>query len=274
MTRAPLSIDMEAMLTTTRDIAIAQLDIRAGEIDANLAKIKRTIRDHRTADLIVFPELVLHGHLYSMATRREVLGVIRRTKRDVNKEMYAYARRFACRIIYGELYSQEDRLYNTAVYLDRGHIQHYHKTHVHWTEIFDAGDSLPIFGEGPDRLGILICYDSAFPEAARALALSGAQTVVVIAAIPRAFDRRFIVRRLTSIAIENQVFVVFVNRAGRDYYGGSLVLDPRGDLVAEAGEPEEILHAKIDLAEVERWRKEEPIFPHRRPQLYRPLCEP
>lgn len=259
---------------TQRTITIAQLDIRAGEIDENLHKIKRTIREFRTSDLIVFPELVLHGHLYSMATRQEVLDVIRRTRRDVNKEMYVYARRFACRIIYGELYGEHDRLYNSAVYIDRGRISRYHKTHVHWTEIFDEGDRLAVFGEGPDRLGILICYDSAFPEAARVLALSGAQTIVVIAAVPRTFDRRFILRRLTSMALDNQVFVVFANRAGRDYYGGSVVLDPRGDVVASGGEGEEVLQAKIDLAEAERWRKEEPIFPHRRPELYRAIGEP
>ncbi len=259
--------------TTKRQIAVAQLDIRAGEIDANLDKIKRTIREHRSADMIVFPELILHGHLYSTATREEVFRVIRRTKRDVSKEMYAYARRFTCQIIYGELFTENGKLYNTAVYLDGGHIQHYHKTHVHWTEIFDPGDTLPVFGTGLHTTGILICYDMAFPEAARTLALSGARVIVVIAAIPRTFDKRYILRRLTSIALDNQVFVVFANRAGRDYYGGSMVLDPRGDVIALAGEKEEVLRTEIDFASLERWRKEEAIFSQRRPELYRLISD-
>lgn len=268
--KAPVEWDAH---TTRRQIAVAQLDIRAGEMDANLEKIKRTIRECRSADMVVFPELILHGHLYSMATREEVHRVIRRTKQDVSREMYAYARRFSCRIIYGELFTQNGKLYNSAVYIDGGHIQRYHKTHVHWTEIFDPGDTLSVFGSGLDTTGILICYDMAFPEAARVLALGGARIIVVIAAVPKTFDKRYILRRLTSIALDNQVFVVFANRAGRDYYGSSMVLDPRGDVIALAGEKEEVLRAEIDFASLERWRKEEAIFSQRRPELYRLLAD-
>ncbi len=260
-------------METTRRIALAQLDIRAGRMAENLAKIKRTIREHRDMDLIVFPELVLHGHLYSTTSRREVLRVIRGTGRTVTKDVYAYARRFSCRIIFGELYTENGKLYNSALYMDGGHIQRYHKTHVHWTEVFDQGDRLPVFGEGLDTLGILICYDAAFPEAARTLALAGARTIVVIAAIPKHFDRRYVIRRMTSLALDNQAFVIFCNRAGQDYYGNSLVVDPRGNVIAEAGDKEEVLTTLIDLAAVDAWRREEPIYPHRRPELYRPLAE-
>lgn len=71
----------------------------------------------------------------------------------------------------------------------------------------------------------------------------------------------------------HQVFVVFANRAGRDYYGGSMVLDPHGDVVALAGEKKEILRAELDFASLERWRKEEAIFSQRRPKLYRLISD-
>lgn len=261
----------QAGAATQRRIAVAQLDIRAGQMSANLAKVRRTIREHRSADLLVFPELVLQGHLYSTAPRHEIIRAIQRTRSDVNKKMYAYARRFDCRLIFGELFQEGERLYNSAAYIDRTHIQRYHKTHVHWTEPFDPGDTLPVFGQGSDALGILICFDSAFPEAARVLALSGAQTIVVIAAIPRQFPWRYVLRRLTSIALDNQVFVIFANRAGRDYYGNSIVIDPYGDVVACAGEEEKVLQATIDLEAVTTWRNNEPLSRHRRPELYRSL---
>lgn len=257
----------------TRHIAIAQLDVKAGEMSENFEKIKHTIHAHRDADIIVFPELILHGHLYSSATREEVLRVIRLTPSTVVKEMYAFARRFACRIIFGELYLQGNKIFNSAVYVNGDQIERYHKIHVHWSEIFTPGNALPVFGSGLDTLGTLICFDSAFPEPARVLALKGARMIAIIAAIPRSFDKRYVVRRLTSIALDNQVFVIFANRAGRDYNGNSMVISPRGDIVASAGEKEEILSTEIDLLDVERWRKEEPIFPHRRPRLYKLISE-
>ncbi|MGH7256326.1 MAG: carbon-nitrogen hydrolase family protein, partial [Nitrospirales bacterium] len=164
--------------------------------------------------------------------------------------------------------------YNSAVYIDRGRIDRYHKTHVHWTEIFDAGDTFPVFGKGLDTTGILICYDMAFPEAARVLALGGARIIAVIAAVPKSFDERYVRRRLASMALDNQVYVVFANRAGRDYNGHSMVLDPSGDVIAWAGEKEEVLRTEIDFEFLEHWRKEEAIFSQRRPELYRLLAKP
>ena len=78
-------------------------------------------------------------------------------------------------------------------------------------------------------------------------------------------------RRLSGAAIFNEVFVIYANRPGPVFSGHSAVFDPRGETISKAGQKETILEAEIDLTEVGRWREQEPIFPYRRPLLYREI---
>ena len=117
-------------------------------------------------------------------------------------------------------------------------------------------------------IGLLICFDSAFPETARVLALQGAKIIVVIAAVPKTFETKYMHRRMASIALNNQVFCVYTNRAGRNYDGHSAVFDPRGECVAMAGQKEELLSTEINLLDVDHWRCQESVYPRRRPELY------
>lgn len=249
-------------------ICVAQIDIDARRPDKNLSKMKDIIQENQTADLIVFPELVVHGHIYSSVPKGEILEVITRTPSEMKEDLHAFARETDTRVIFGELAHVEDRVYNRATYVSRNKVEWYDKTHVHWTESFDPGQELRAFDTPLDRIGILICFDSAFPEAARILALQGAKLIVTIAAVPKSFDIKYVYRRLAAIALDNQVFAVLANRAGGNYSGGSAVFGPRGDTVAQAGEKEEVLNLTIDLQEVDTWREIESIYPHRRPELY------
>jgi len=249
-------------------VAVAQIDVDIYRPDLNIAKMKEIIREHREADLIVFPELAVHGHIYSSAPKREILEMIARTPRALEEDLYAFARELDTRVIFGEFDQIDGRLYNLAVYVSRDKVERYAKTHVHWTESFDAGDELRAFDTPLDRIGILICFDAAFPEAARVLALQGAKIIVVIAAVPRTFDVKYMHRRAASIALDNQVFSIFANRVGEGHGGQSAVFNPEGDLIALAGEKEEILAAELNLFEVDVWRMHEAIYAHRRPDLY------
>lgn len=249
-------------------IAIAQIDIDIYRPDLNIAKMKEIIQEQREADLIVFPELVVHGHIYSCAPKREILEMIARTPRTMKEDLYAFARDHDTRVIFGEFDLIGDRLYNLAVYVSRDKVEWYAKTHVHWTEGFDAGDELRAFDTPLDRIGILICFDAAFPEAARVLALQGAKIIVIIAAVPRTFDVKYLHRRAASIALDNQVFSVFANRVGVGFAGQSAVFNPQGDCIAVAEEKEEILTTEVNLFEVDIWRMHEAIYAHRRPALY------
>lgn len=250
-------------------ICLAQIDIDIYHPDRNIAKMKQIIQEYREADLIIFPELVVHGHIYSSAPKREILEMIARTPSRMKEEqLYATARECDTRVIFGECDQVGDRLYNQAVYVSRDKVERYAKTHVHWSETFDAGDELKAFDTPLNRIGILICFDASFPEAARVLALQGAKIIVTIAAVPKTFDVKFMHRRMTSIALDNQVYSIFVNRAGYNFMGQSAIFNPEGDCIAQAGDKEEILTADINLFEVDVWRMHESIYAHRRPDLY------
>jgi predicted amidohydrolase len=251
-----------------KHVCIAQIDIDGNSPEKNLSKMRRIIEDNRKADLIVFPELVVHGHIYSSAPRHEILEMISKTPAGMREDLHAFAQQHDTRVIFGEFDRIGEQVYNLAVYVSRHKVERYAKTHVHWSENFDAGDELKTFDTPLDRIGILICFDSAFPETARVMALQGAKVIVTIAAVPKAFDLKYMHLRTMSIALNNQVFSIFANRAGQNFGGKSAIFNPRGECIAQAGEKEEILWSEIDLLEVDTWRMEESIYPNRRPELY------
>ena len=135
------------------------------------------------------------------------------------------------------------------------------------------------------RVGTLVCWDQWFPEAARLTALAGAQILFYPTAIGWQFDESEeedaaqhdaweTIQRAHAIA--NGVFVVAVNRVGREdgihFWGQSFVADPFGRVIARAPADEEaVLAVECDLAEVERVRQEWPFLRDRRIDAYRDL---
>lgn len=268
MTPAPEGGVVERMTQTDAIICVAQIDVDTSAPVHNLAKMEGIIRQHRDADLIVFPELTVHGHLTSPMTRQEILDMLARTPTDYRQRLRACAQEMNTNVIFGEIGQVAGKLYNLAVFVSREGIDWYAKTHVHWTEEFDPGAEFRVFEWPLGRLGTLICFDSAFPEAARVLALQGATVIVTIAAVTKSFDMKFMHRRAGAIALNNQVFSVLANRTGAQFGGKSAVFDPWGDMVAVAGDKEEILTVRIDLRGLEQWRLAEPLERHRQPHLY------
>jgi N-carbamoylputrescine amidase len=145
---------------------------------------------------------------------------------------------------------------------------------------FTPGDALPVFAVAGTRVGVQICNDRLYPEGSRALALAGAELV----AMPICFSTYSDPAHRASIwevplrarAYENGVFVVAANRVGvegpRHHLGRSMVVDPRGTIVAEAGTRDaELLTATVDLDDVTAARAQFPWWRDRRPDLYGPL---
>jgi predicted amidohydrolase len=113
------------------------------------------------------------------------------------------------------------------------------------------------------KIAPCICFDIRFPEVARRAALMGAQILAVPAEFPR--PRLDVWQTLLRArAIENQFFVVAANRVGRDstgaFFGHSAIIGPTGEVLAEAGEDEEVLMARIDLAEIDAARNAIPCL--------------
>jgi len=254
-------------------ICIAQMNYNSINIQQHVEKIKDIISRFRTYDLIVFPELVLHGHPSFERPEGFLYRKMKVLYANVSESLYSFVKSVKARVIIGELRRKGDQYFNMATYVDHKQVASYTKSHVHWTENFVPGDDLKVFESDECRLGVNICYDAAFSEVWRVLALRGAQVAVNISAVPWSFSRDYMWRRCLGAAIFNQYYVIYANRPGPHFGGCSAVFDPRGGMLAAASPHEELLTAELDLAEVARWRQEEVIFTNRRPLLYRDLSD-
>jgi N-carbamoylputrescine amidase len=172
--------------------------------------------------------------------------------------------------------------YNSAVLIgpDGNIVGKYRKMHIPHSEhliekfYFKPGNlGFPVFSTPHGKIGTLICYDRHFPEGARILGLGGAELVLVPVASPRPQGREVFVKELMAMAIANQYFVAAVNRVGPEaadtFFGGSLVCDPRGNVIAQASDKgDEVLVVDIDLAQVVATRNSWLFYRDRRPDAY------
>lgn len=130
------------------------------------------------------------------------------------------------------------------------------------------------------KIGILICFDRHFPEAARALALHGADIVFVPTATASRTEYLWELE-LRGHAVANMYYVGGVNRVGKDiggseldFYGRSMFVDPRGQIISQAGrESDEIIFADVDLSVIPELRNDWGFFRDRRPDAYGSLIE-
>jgi len=142
------------------------------------------------------------------------------------------------------------------------------------SEIVKPGNELTLFDALGMKFGLAICYDIRFPELARLLALGGAQIIAVPAAFNTTTGPAHWHPTMRSRAIENQVYIAAACPARNTdstyrTYGHSMIVDPWGKVLAEAGEDEQIIFADIDITYLEKVRRELPLFKHRRTDLYK-----
>jgi omega-amidase len=125
------------------------------------------------------------------------------------------------------------------------------------------GTAVTLFRWGKLKVVISICYDLRFPEISRMAVQRGANVLVVIANWPARRQSHWRAL-LHARAIENQAYAIGVNRCGSDlqldYDGGSLVVNPWGETVAEAGRGQTIISARLDLAAMNKTRSDFPVL--------------
>jgi len=252
-------------------ICIAQINYSSENIQKHVERVKNIIDNYKAYDLIVFPELILHGHPSIEKPEGFLYRKMKVVYSEISSDLYHFVRNSHARVIIGELKRWGERYFNVATYIDKNVTQSYTKTHIHWTEHFIPGRELIVFDSPFGKIGITICFDAAFSEVWRVLSLKGAGVIVNISAVPATFPVDYMWRRFVGAAIYNQIFVVYANRPGPYFSGCSAIFDPRGDIVVSSGSKETIIKADIDLDEVQRWRNEEKIYPNRRPLLYRDI---
>jgi predicted amidohydrolase len=137
-------------------------------------------------------------------------------------------------------------------------------------EFYDAGNETVLFMWDDCHVSPFICYDMRFPEVFRRMAAQGTQLYTVIANWP-APRREHWITLLRARAIENQAYVIGINRCGKDpkleYAGDSMIIDPRGEVIANAGSAEGVIEADVDLDLLVEYRQSFPALSDMRPEF-------
>jgi predicted amidohydrolase len=245
-------------------IACAQYAIRDGDSAANLERSTVAILDaaRAGAELIVLPELANSGCDFpspeSASCIAEKVGETKILNGPTLRAWQEAAEETGIFVIGGFLEREEDSLYNSAAVVGPGSFGRYRKTHLWGAEklIYEPGLSLPIFETPLCNIGVLVCYDAWFPEAARTLALRGADLLCVPANAPddwvpegqRRGDLIMLNVHAISHANANRLFVACANRVGDGYLGRSSIVDTTGGVLAfGSATEEELISAEIDV---------------------------
>ena len=279
-------------------VAGIQMGPYPGSYAANIEKaveaLDRAVAEHRP-DIVCFSEMMT-GPYFCRVYNDGYFSFAEPVPGPTTETFAAEARRHGIGIVATAFEECDGSYYNTSMLISpRGElIGKYRKSHVPSSSspiinsdekyYFKPGDRLSVFEMDGLKIGILICFDRSFPETFRTLALKGAEIVFVPVCSwgmrADAFQSELRVR-----AMESQVFVVAVNKAGfeqvegedggREHFGRSCIIDPIGEIEASIGdEPWGIVAATIDL-EKRASMKEALVnwLQERRPELYEGLLD-
>jgi predicted amidohydrolase len=260
-------------------LLLAQTGPKLGNKQRNLKQIAEQASRARkkNIDLMIFPELHLTG--YTM--RDEVFHLAESIPGPSTRKIESMAKEHGVHIIFGMPEESEVKgvIHNTAVFVGpKGLIGRYRKIHLPTHSVFEErryyrpGQEAPVFKTALGTIGLSICYDLYFPELTRLQALQGAQLIVCISASP-GLRRRFFEGFCLSRAMENAVYLAYVNRVGIEeglqFWGGSRVIAPNGSVLAQCKyDVEEFQICKVDLDEVSRARAFIPTIKDLEPGLF------
>ncbi|WP_409291958.1 carbon-nitrogen family hydrolase [Peribacillus sp. SCS-37] len=257
-------------------IACIQMDIAFGNPEENYKKAELLLAEAAKSrpDAVVLPELWTTG--YDLTRLDSIADDRAETTLSFLKNC---ALKHGFHIIGGSVAKRtEDGVYNTLLVVDKNgrEIKQYSKLHLF--QLMDEhhylkpGSSDGHFVLDDTSCAGFICYDIRFPEWMRTHAADGAEILFVAAEWPAPRIQHW-KSLLISRAIENQAYVVAVNRSGSDpknaFGGCSLIIDPWGEILGEGGQGEQILSAELDLARVQEVRGMIPVFQDRRTDFYK-----
>lgn len=269
------------------------------DLATNLARVTALVREAAGQGAqIILPSELFEGHYFCRAQREADLL---RARPAEHHPTLRHFQRLAAElgvVIPVSFYEQagQERYNSIAVFdADGRHLGIYRKSHIPdgpgYQEkfFFKPGNTgFRAFTTRFGTIGVAICWDQWFPEAARAMTLAGADVLLYPTAIgsepeePELDSRASWQRVMVGHAVANAVAVVAANRIGTEgdgadaitFYGSSFIADPRGDKLAELGRGEPgIALARLDLDAIRRIRASMGFFRDRRPSLYRALVE-
>lgn len=272
------------------NIACAQMDCLLGQPAANRDKIINQTRAaaERDAKLIIFPECALTG--YAFASLEEATPFAERLDGPSSEALGNVCRETGVFVAAGFIEADSGGFYNSVMLVGpEGLVGGYRKVHLPFLGIdrfLSPGDrQFQVFELPFGKVGMNICYDISFPEAARVLKLMGAELIVLPTNWPPGAWRspEFVVN---ARALENHLFYAACNRVGTErgwqFIGRSIVVDCNGDTLREASaDAEELLMVEMDLQEANHNRivnvpgaYEIDRLADRRPEMYGLISEP
>ena len=247
-------------------VAAVQLDIAWEDKPANFSRVRALLADARPApgSLIVLPEMFACGFSMNLAVTRQ--GDAREDEAflaDLAREHRSFVTGGVVSRVGADRGRNESVTFSPAGEL----LARYAKIHPFSlggeSVGHEAGREIVTFDCAGFVAAPFVCYDLRFPEIFRAAAHRGANLFIVIALWPVKRQQHWLTL-LQARAIENQAYVMGVNRVGNEpqfaYAGRSVVVDPHGVIIADAGEQERVLDATLNLAAVEAWRRDFPAL--------------
>lgn len=253
-------------------VGVVQMDGQMGNVSANLAKAQQFVDQavQKEVKLLVFPELFSTGYdlkdkIASFAETDDGPTVQFLTKNAKKHRTYIVG-----------CYIEKDGadIFDTAILCGPDGVIGKHRKVNLWGEeqkYFIPGEDFRVWETELGKIGMLICYDADFPEASRALALQGAEIIICTTAGTKDFDL-FYGNFICSRAYENGCFLVLANRVGVEneltYIGLSKIVNPKGEILADAGKEEKLLVGKIDLADIETQRAKVPYLKEFKGEVY------
>jgi omega-amidase len=256
-------------------ISLAQMHVALGDPQTNVKKANEWTAEaaRRDSDLVVFPEMWTTGYDW------QNVKALAAAQDEVVATIGGLANKYGLWLNGSTLTLNDDgQPTNTSIMFDpQGQpVGVYRKIHLfglmNEDQYLAPGQHLTPVETPWGESGLAICYDLRFLEMFRTYALAGVTMIYLPSAWPhpRLAHWRTL---LQARAIENQMYVVAVNQVGRDgtyeFCGHSVIIDPWGNIVVEAGETELLLTATIETDQVAEVRQKIPIFEDRRPELYR-----
>ena len=253
------------------NIRLLQTEPKWLAVDANLQAVEPMLEGIAPGTLVVLPELFATGFAMDDAERMA----------EASPQILAWmGRQAAAREIYlmGGVAARDDdgHLCNQAILFnpDGQANPAYSKIHLFTPSdedmVMTAGDQLVGWEVDDAILGPMVCYDLRFPLYFSLAAQEGVDLFCVIANWPAARADHFDVL-LRARAIENQAYVIGVNRTGSDphheYLGGSVAYSPTGDCLVRAGSAPAFVEAALDLDSVQEYRESFPVLDDGRPEL-------
>lgn len=250
----------------TMKIALVQTDIVWCDAKANIARAEELIASSEAADLYILPEMWSTGFVIEgqdVAQAEEECEAL--------KWMVATAKNRSCALSGSLVICEGGKIYNRHYFVTpEGIAARYDKRHLFRiggeTKRYTAGSERVVVEWQGVKFLLQTCYDIRFPVFARNRLIGGRyeyDAIIYIASFPT--PRAAAWRTLSAArAIENEAFVVAVNRTGKDIYcdynGGSVIWDSFGQSIAECGEGECVAIAEVDLQELRQRRKQFPTL--------------